>query len=71
MTKLLEQALEAVRQMPAADQDNIASAMLSMAKIGDALDVDPEHWAEVLETLAHGRPASPQEVEAALRSFDR
>lgn len=52
MTDLLEQAVEAVRQMPAAEQDSIAHAMLSLAKIGEPLDIEPEHRAAVAEGMA-------------------
>lgn len=44
MTKLLEDALEAVRRLPAEDQDEIARAMLSLA--GEA----PETWPVPLTT---------------------
>ncbi|MEH3144716.1 MAG: hypothetical protein PGN34_05080 [Methylobacterium frigidaeris] len=74
MTKLLEQALDAVRQMPPADQDAIAEAILSMLKIGDADEIDPDHLQDVLEGLAEidrGEIATDEEVEAAFRSFDR
>lgn len=47
MTDLLEKALAAVRRMPADDQDAIAQAMLSMAKIADPLEIEPEHAAAV------------------------
>ncbi|ACB79859.1 conserved hypothetical protein [Methylorubrum populi BJ001] len=74
MTKLLEQAVETVRRLPAADQDTIAEAMLSLAGLGSADDIDPEHLEDVLAGLAEierGELASPEEIEAAFRSFER
>lgn len=52
MTKRLEQALEAVRGMPAADQDAVAAVMLAMTKIAEPLDIEPEHLEAVLDGLA-------------------
>ena len=74
MTKLLEQAVETVRRLPAADQDTIAEAMLRLAGLGSADDIDPEHLEDVLAGLAEierGELASPEETEAAFRSFER
>jgi hypothetical protein len=74
MTKLLQKALETVQRLPANRQDEIASAMLSLAHDGDeAEEIDPAHLADVLESLAqaHRRQfASDAEVEAAFRRFD-
>ena len=75
MTKLLEKALEAVRQLPPEGQDEIARAMLNLA--GDESEpepVDPAHLAAVLEGLAQAKRrqfASDAEVEAAFRRFER
>ena len=74
MTKLLEKALEAVRQLPADSQDEIARAMLSLADEGEPEDIDPEHLADVLESLAQAKRrefATDAEIEAAFRRFDR
>jgi len=74
MTKLLEKALEAVRQLPAESQDEIARAMLNLASEGEPEDTDPAHLADVLEGLAQARRrefATDAEVEAAFRRFDR
>lgn len=74
MTKLLEQAVEAVRRLPATDQDTIAEAILGLAKIGVSDDIDPDHIEDVMAGLAEidrGDLASPEEVEAAFRSFER
>jgi DNA-binding transcriptional regulator YdaS (Cro superfamily) len=75
MTKLLEQAIEAVRRLPAASQDGIARAILHLA--GSEVEtepVDPAHLAAVLEGLAQAKRrefATDDEVEAAFRRFDR
>ncbi len=75
MTKLLEQALELVRRLPADAQDEIARAMLTLA--GDAEEhqpIDPAHLPDVLESLAQAKRrqfATDAEVEATFRRFDR
>ena len=75
MTKLLEIALEAVRKLPAASQDEIARAMLNLAgNDGEPEVIDPEQLSAVMEGLAQARRrefATDEEVEAALRRFDR
>jgi DNA-binding transcriptional regulator YdaS (Cro superfamily) len=75
MTKLLEQALEAVRQLPPESQDEIARAMLHLATSDGAPEaVAPAHLAAVLEGLAQAQRrefASDVKVEAAFRRFDR
>jgi hypothetical protein len=75
MTKLLERALEAVRQLPADAQDEIARAMLSLAgDEGEPEQIDPSHLSDVLEGLAQAKRrefASDAQVEAAFRRFDR
>lgn len=69
MTKLLEQAIARVRQLPAEDQDALASALLSIA--GEATDVvhlDDETRAAIEEGLAQagrGEFVSDEEVAAA------
>jgi hypothetical protein len=74
MTKLLDKALEAVRQLPPHSQDEIARAMLSLAgDAGELEDIDPAHLPDVLESLAQARRrefATDDEVEAAFRRFD-
>ena len=72
MTELLERALEAVRRMPAAEQDAIARAMLSLADRGEPYDIDPDELQDVMEALAEverGHIATEEEVEAAFRRF--
>ena len=75
MTKLLEKALEAVRQLPPESQDEIARAMLTLASSdGEPEEIDPPHLPAVLEGLAQAKRrefASDAEVEAAFRRFDR
>jgi hypothetical protein len=74
MTKLLENAVEAVRKLPIGSQDEIARAMMHLAKHdGEPEIVDPVHLPAVLEGLAQakrGAFASDAEVEAAFRRFD-
>jgi hypothetical protein len=75
MTKLLEKALEAVRQLPPESQDEIARAMLALARNdGEPEQIDPAHIPAVLEGLAQAKRrefVSEAEVEAAFRRFDR
>ena len=75
MTKLLEQALEAVRLLPADSQDEIALAMLTLSgSDGEAEDVDAAHLPAVLEGLAQAKRrefATDAEIEAAFRRFER
>ena len=74
VTKLLEKALEVVRQLPPDGQDDIACAMLALA--GDEAEleeIDPAHLSDVLESLAQakrGEFATDAEVEAAFRRFE-
>jgi hypothetical protein len=75
MTKLLEKALEAVRQLPPDSQDEIARAMLVLARGDDEPeDIDPTHQPDVLEGLAQAKRrefATDAEIEAAFRRFER
>ena len=75
MTKLLEKALEAVRQLPPDSQDEIARAMLSLtgAQV-EPEEIDPEHLSDVLEGLAQAKRrqfATDVEIESAFRRFDQ
>jgi hypothetical protein len=74
VTKLLDQALEAVRQLPAESQDEIARLLLHLAQGDDEPEeIDPAHLPAVLEGLEQvrrGEFASDEEVEAAFRSFE-
>ena len=74
MTKLLEKALEAVRQLPPESQDEIAHAMLNLAGEGQPEEIDPAHLPDVLESLAQAKRrefATDAEIEAAFRRFNR
>ena len=75
MTKLLEQAVEAVRRLPPDSQDEIARAMLQLVDSnGEPEEVDAAHLPAVLEGLAQAKRrefASEAEVEAAFRRFDQ
>ena len=75
MTKLLEQALDTVRKLPATRQDEIAQAILDAAiDADDEEDVDPADLASLLEGMADadaGRFATDEEVEAAFRRFEK
>ena len=75
MTKLLQKALDAVRRLPPENQDEIARAMLALARDeSEPEDIDPAHLPDVLEGLAQARRrefASDAEVEAAFRRFER
>jgi hypothetical protein len=75
MTKLLEEALEAVRRLPPEKQDNVARAMLHLAEDdGEPEEVDAAHLGAVLEGLSQVRRrelASDADVEVAFRRFDR
>jgi DNA-binding TFAR19-related protein (PDSD5 family) len=75
MTKLLEKALAAVRRLSPEMQDEIAQAMLTMARDERVpKEIDPAHLPAVLEGLAQAKRrefATDEEVEAAFRRFDR
>lgn len=74
MTELLEKAVEAVRQLPAKTQDEIARTMLELVgSEGEPQPIDATHLPAVLEGLAQANRrefASDAEVEAAFRRFD-
>ncbi len=73
MTKLLDQALDAVRAQPPQVQDDIARAMLAL--IGndeEPENIDPDHLPAVLiglEQMQSGQLATPAQVEAAFKRF--
>jgi hypothetical protein len=68
MTKLLEQAIARVRELPEEDQDAIALAVLSMASAdASPLPLDDESRAAIREGLAQakrGEFVSDDEIEA-------
>lgn len=72
MSELLDQAVDTVRGLTPARQDEIARAMLALAG-AEPEPVDPAHLASVLEGLAQaGRRmfATSEQVDAAFRRFD-
>jgi len=75
MTKLLDQALKAVRRLPADAQDEIARAIIRLAEGDSDLEaIAPTDLPAVLEGLAQAERrdlASDSEIEAAFRRFDR
>ena len=74
MTKLLERAVEAVRKLSAAEQDEIAHAMLLLAEQDKPEPIAPEHLAAVLKGLEKAERrefAGDSEVESAFRHFGR
>ncbi len=75
MTKLLDQAIEAVHRLPLDSRDEIARAMPRLATSeGEPEEIDAAHLTAVLESLARAERrqfATDAEVEAAFRRFDR
>jgi len=75
MTKLLEQALAAVRRLSPESQDEIARVMLDLSsRDGEPEEIDAAHLPAVLEGLAQAKRrefATDAEVEAAFRRFER
>ena len=68
MTKLLEQAIAKVRELPAEDQDTLAVVLLSMAADGSAIPpLDEETRAAIREGLDQARQrqfAADEEIAA-------
>ena len=75
MTKLLDQALDAVRRLPHDSQDEIARAILHLvAGEAEPEPIDPAHLPAVLQGLDQARRrqfATDNEIEAAFRRFDQ
>lgn len=76
MTKLLEDAVEAARRLPASAQDAVAKLMLSAIESAGAEPegIPEEHLAAVLEGLDQidrGEFATDEQIAAAWRRFDR
>lgn len=74
MTERLEAALAAVLQMSQSEQDTIAEAMLSLARLGQPREIEREHRAAVAEGVAQARrgefaEGTPGEIVA--RAFER
>jgi predicted transcriptional regulator len=69
MTKLLEQAIETARRLPADDQDDIARAIIELTGIGDAgqVTLTPDERAAIENSkaaAARGEFATDEEVSA-------
>lgn len=74
MTDIVDQAAEAMRQLPPADRDSMAQAVLSVAQGRQSLDIEPEHMAAVLEGLAQlerGEFIEGEPEELVARAFAR
>jgi len=73
MTKLMEQALEAVRDWPAELQNDAAELLLALDRLGPGpYHASPEELAaidEALAQVARGERATDAEVEAAFARF--
>lgn len=73
MAKLMEQALEAVRDWPAEMQDDAAGMLLALDRLGPgSCHASPEELAaidEALAQVARGEQATDAEVEAAFARF--
>jgi hypothetical protein len=71
MTRLLDQALDAARSLPAADQDDIARVVLRLAGAGDSeapAPLSPDENAAIAASKAaagHGEFATDKQVRAA------
>ena len=73
MTKLLDKALEVVRQLSPDAQDEIARMILDMA-VTEPEEIDPADLPFVLQGLEEaerGEFASEAEVEAAFKRFEQ
>ena len=74
MTKLLDDAVEAVRRLPPESQDEIARAILHLAaRDGEPEPIDPAHLPAILEGLSQvrgGHFSTNAEVESAFRRFE-
>ena len=75
MTKLLDQAMETVRRLPAGEQDDIARLILRLVLDEETAEpIDPAHLPAVLEGLAQARRrdfAADADIEAAFRRFEQ
>jgi hypothetical protein len=74
MTKLLQEALTAVRRLPPEAQDEIARAMLALAGVddGEVYVLTPEERADIArsrEAAERGEFATDEEVRAVWAKF--
>ena len=74
MTKLLDKAIEAAKQLSPDAQDELAHAILYMMENdAEPEEIDPEDLPDLLEALAEverGEFATDEEVEAVRRRFE-
>jgi hypothetical protein len=75
MTKLLDKAIEAAKQLPPKTQDEVAHAILYMIENdSEPEDIDDEHLAAALEGLAEaerGEFVTDEQIAATLRRFKK
>lgn len=72
MTKLLEQAIAAVRKLPPEAQDNVAKAMLSLVGDDEIYELSPEECAAIHESkaaAARGEFASDEQVRTVWAKY--
>jgi hypothetical protein len=74
MPSTIDQAIEALRKLSPARQEELAGYICHLAADErEPEDIDPAHLPAVHEGLAQlerGERATPEQVEAAFRSFD-
>ncbi len=73
MPHTIDQAIEALRNLSPARQEELAGYLCHLA-VDERAPEDPAHLPAVLEGLAQlkrGERAAPEEVESAFRSFDK
>lgn len=75
MTKLLEQAIEAARQLSSEEQDELARVIMEVVGSGTAQGsyvLSDEEWASMQESLAQadrGEFATQEEIEAVFAKY--
>jgi len=74
MPSTIDQAIEALRNLSPARQEELADHICHLAADErEPEDIDPAHLPAVIQGLAQlnrGERATPEQVEAAFRSFD-
>ena len=76
MTKMLDKAIEAVRDLSPEEQDEIARTMLALAKQAqeDEEDIDPADLEAIersLEDVKNGRFATDEQMDALFRRYEK
>ena len=75
MSKVLAKALEMLHALPSAEADTIAHAILALAGHDEEPEgIDPADLPVVMASMAkikRGERATPQQVEAAFKRFER